>query len=300
MYRSYANKVVDSFSGYANIEAFNHGETVMAHKKELSFTHEWLLDNLDFDIATGIFSWKKPGYGRTVGKPIGDKPRADGTNYLMMRINGQLLYAHRLAWFYVSGEWPDGVIDHIDGNKTNNAISNLRAATHAQNAARRKTTRMIGPSRGVVPHQGGYVARIHHAGKRHYLGYFLDPEEAKAAYEAKAKELHGEFAHAPEPARDRGDWMSATKCEACGGTEGLRLDRTRIGTPRGKLCLECWGMVLTHSADAKKIHKRASQIISYINTLDVKEEVPEGVGLIEYLAEHRPDILAEINRNTKT
>lgn len=295
MYTCNANNFVDSFRGYANIEAFNHGETAMASKKELSFDHAWLLDNMDFDTATGVFSWKKPGYGRTVGKPIGEKPRADGTQYLMMRISGQLVYAHRLAWFYVTGGWPDGVVDHIDGSKTNNAISNLRVATHAQNAARRKTNRLIGPSRGVVPHQGGFVARIHHAGTRYYLGYFTDPEKAKEAYEAKAKELHGEFAHAPESKHDRGDWVSAITCEACGGTENLRIDRTRIGTPRGKLCNVCWGAVLLHDANAKKVHKWASQLIAYINRLDVKEEVPDGVGLVEYLAEHRPDILAELD-----
>ncbi len=271
----------------------------MSSTKEVSFTHEWLLDNMDFDCETGIFSWKKPGYGRTVGKPIGQDARIDATRYLMMRISGELLYAHRLAWFYVHGVWPDGVIDHIDGNRANNAIANLRVATHAQNAARRKTTRLIGPSRGVVPHQTGYVARINHAGKRHYLGYFTDPEKAKEAYEAKAKELHGEFAHAPESKVDRGDWLNALSCEACGGTENLRIDRTRIGTPRGKLCVECWGVVLTNEADAKKVHKQASQIIAYINRLDIKEEIPDGVGIIEYLSEHRPDILIELDAARK-
>lgn len=268
----------------------------MSSKKKLSFTVEWLRENLDFNPETGVFSWKKSGYGRTVGKPIGEGPRADGTEYLMMRINGQLLYAHRVAWLYMTGEWPDGVIDHIDGNRTNNAIANLRVATHAQNSARRKTNRLIGPSRGVVPHQSGYVARIHHGGKRHYLGYFTNPEEAKAAYEAKAKELHGEFAHAPEPKRERGDWMNAKTCEVCGSEDNLRIDRTRIGTPRGKLCNVCWGAVFWHDADAKKVHKWASHLIAYINRLDVKEEVPEGVGLVEYLAEHRPDILAELEK----
>jgi len=272
VYFSYANKFVDSLGGYANIEAFNHGETVMASKKELSFTHQWLKENMDFDQATGVFSWAKPGYGRTVGKPIGEKPRADGTQYLMMRINGQLLYAHRLAWFYVTGDWPSGVIDHIDGNKTNNAISNLRPATHAQNAARRKTTRLIGPSRGVVPHQGGYVARIHHAGKRHYLGYFLDPEKAKEAYEAKAKELHGEFAHAPEPKRVRGDYMNAKECEICQSTNGIRYHTTTLGTPRGMLCLDCWSFMLTHGDDVHHIREYAKKVIDYVQQLDVPED----------------------------
>lgn len=278
MYRSYANNFVDNFRGYANIEAFNNGDIVMASKKELPFSLEWLRDNLDFNPETGVFHWTKPGYGRTVGKPIGEKARAG--QYLMMRVQGDIVYAHRLAWFYHHGEWPKAVIDHIDGNRANNAIVNLREATHAQNAARRQTTRLIGPSRGVVPHQAGYVARIHHKGVRHYLGYFTDPEEAKAAYEAKAKEIHGEFAHAPEPKHDRGDWMNAKECEACGSTNGLRWHRTTLGTPRGMLCINCWGFVLMHGDDPKHIRDYAKKLIEYVQRLDVPEDV---------LPPYRPD-----------
>src|SRR6266853_1344237 len=97
------------------------------------------------------------------------------------------------------------MLDHIDNNKSNNTISNLREATAAQNAARRPTgQRRIAPSRGVFPHGPGFVARIHFAGKRHYLGYFPTLEGARAAYEAKAKEIHGEFAHSkPQATQDR-------------------------------------------------------------------------------------------------
>lgn len=270
-------------------------------EKKSNLKVDWLRENMAYDPSTGIFAWSKPGYGRTVGKPIGSKMvgSKQGNSYLAMKIDGTIFYAHRVAWFYVKGVWPNGTIDHIDGDPSNNRIANLREATSAQNAARRSTTRMIGPSRGVFPHGAGFVARLHHGGVRHYLGYFDTAEKAQSAYETKAKQIHGEFAHAPEKKRGRGDWMNALACEACGSEDRVRLDRTRIGTPRGKLCLECWGIVLTHEADAKKVHKRASQVIAYINRLDVKEEIPDGVGLVEYLAEHRPDILAEVNRNMK-
>jgi hypothetical protein len=115
-----------------------------------------------------------------------------------MKINGDVYYAHRVAWLYHYGEWTLGPINHIDEGRTNNAIENLRLSAPAQNAARRKTIRTIGTSRGVFPHGPGFVARIHHHNKRHYLGYFKTAEEAKAAYEAKAKEIHGEFAYPPE------------------------------------------------------------------------------------------------------
>lgn len=237
----------------------------------------WLREHLSYNQDTGVFSWKLPGFGRTVGKPIGQGVRAKGKNYLMMRINGDLFYAHRLAWFYVHGIWPFEIVDHIDGDKTNNAIANLREATSAQNAARRKTTRLIGPSRGVFPHQNGYVVRIHHGGKRHYLGYYLDPLEAKAVYEKAAKEIHGEFAHAPEPAKVRGDFMQATSCEICDGKNGLRLHRTTLGTPRGMLCIDCLIFVQAVGTDAVAVRKFAARAIEYVQALDVPEDDMSGV-----------------------
>lgn len=155
-------------------------------------TAEWVRENLAYEPETGVFLWKRRGFGRTLGKVVGTTV---WPGYIALKINGVRHYAHRVAWLYVHGEWPSGHIDHIDGDKANNAISNLRVATPAQNAARRKTTRKIAPSRGVFPHGVGFVARLHHGGRRHYLGYFPTAAAAKAAYEAKAKEIHGEFAH---------------------------------------------------------------------------------------------------------
>ena len=159
--------------------------------KEKKITLEWLRENVAYEPQTGTFLWKKCGYGRVHGRAMGTKV---WPGYRSLRLNGNLYYAHRVAWFYTYGEWPDGFIDHIDRNKDNNAIANLRIATPAQNAARRPTVRKLAPSRGVFPHGSGFVARIHHAGKRHYLGYFPTAAAAKAAYEAKAKEIHGDFA----------------------------------------------------------------------------------------------------------
>ena len=155
-------------------------------------TPGWLRENVTYIPETGVFLWKRRGFGRVIGRVLGTKV---WPGYLTIKIDGDVYYAHRLAWFYVHGEWPSGSIDHIDGNKANNAISNLREATPAQNAAGRPSKRYISPARGVFPHGTGFVARIHYAGKRHYLGYFPTLEGAKAAYAAKAKEIHGEFAH---------------------------------------------------------------------------------------------------------
>lgn len=173
-------------------------------EQKTTFTAEWLRENMAYVPETGTFMWKVRGPGRTVGKILG-KTLATG-GYSQIKVCGVLYYAHRLAWFYVHGEWPRKQIDHIDSNKSNNAIANLRDCTAAQNSARRKVSAKIAPARGVFPHGTGFVARIHHAGVRHYLGYFPTLEGAKAAYEAKAKEIHGEFAHVEQVS----DWDRAT------------------------------------------------------------------------------------------
>lgn len=186
----------------------------MATSKELKsdLTAEWLREQMAYEPVTGTFMWKVRGPGRTVGKVLGT---VAGGGYLTIKVQNILYYAHRLAWLYVHGEWPSASLDHIDGNRMNNAVANLRIATAAQNSARVRTKRSIAPSRGVFPHGVGFVARIHHAGKRHYLGYFPTAEGAKAAYEAKALELHGEFRHVepvtpkcpPDAKNPNRDWL---------------------------------------------------------------------------------------------
>jgi hypothetical protein len=244
-------------------------------ERNSTLTAAWLRENMHYEPDTGVFFWKKPGYGRTVGKIVGSKLWTKGKSYLTMKVDGTVYYAHRLAWLYVHGQWPRGFLDHIDGDRTNNAIDNLREATAAQNAARRDTSkRMIAPSRGVFPHGTGYVARIHHQNKRHYLGYFSTAAEAQTAYEKAAKEIHGDFAHKPEESKARGDYLKATSCEICGATDRLRYDRTILGTPRGMLCINCWGLMhLMVGHSTKEMWALARNAVRYIESLDVPEDV---------------------------
>ncbi len=172
-------------------------------EQKTTFTAEWLRENMAYVPEIGTFMWKVRGPGRTVGKVLG---HLTSLGYIQIKVQNVVYSAHRLAWFYVNGEWPMKQIDHIDSNKSNNAIANLRDCTAAQNSARRKVSAKIAPSRGVFPHGVGFVARIHHGGKRHYLGYFAKLEDAKAAYAAKAKEIHGEFAYEEQMI----DWDKAT------------------------------------------------------------------------------------------
>lgn len=103
--------------------------------------------------------------------------------------------AHRLAWFYTTGQWPQ-IIDHIDVNPLNNSFRNLREALPWQNNA---NTRYRGSLlKGVTFHKktGKYQAQIKKGGKSYYLGLFSSVGEANAAYAGAAKILFGEFARA--------------------------------------------------------------------------------------------------------
>ena len=87
-----------------------------------------IADEIDYDPVTGVFTWLKPKHGRR--KRAGAR-RSDG--YMVICVNYTQWLAHRLAWVMTYGEEPPKIIDHIDRNKANNAISNLRDGTDGVN-----------------------------------------------------------------------------------------------------------------------------------------------------------------------
>mgnify|MGYP002682441619 CR=1 FL=1 len=105
---------------------------------------------------------------------------------------GKKRAAHRLAWLYMTGEWPADEIDHIDGDQTNNRFANLRECSGAENKQNMRRARRGNKSGflGVSRHQGQWQARIHMGGKVKRLGLFKTPEEAHLAYVAAKRQLH--------------------------------------------------------------------------------------------------------------
>ena len=148
---------------------------------------------LSYDKGTGVFHWIARRSRKCPVGSIAGMTRKDG--YQRIGMDYKEYYCHRLAWEFVNGPIPDGMdIDHIDGNPSNNAISNLRLATRSQNnenqgraKSNNKSSGLLGVSWFAKTKQ--WRARIYISGREKSLGYFNDKFEAYEAYKA-AKSVH--------------------------------------------------------------------------------------------------------------
>lgn len=146
-------------------------------------------DLFDYDPVTGQLRWRHAGPKRIVGASAGTvTPRG----YVQIGAGGKTYLAHRLAWLHVHGEWPANQLDHIDGDKTNNRIANLRQCVDAENAQNRARHRNnTSGSTGTYRDQSGmFCARIRSNRKLIHLGTFGTQEEATSAYLAAKASLH--------------------------------------------------------------------------------------------------------------
>lgn len=146
---------------------------------------------LAYDEHTGVFTWRK-STGRCPAGKVAGSSRACG--YRLIAIRRRHYYAHRLAWLHFYGEWPDGNIDHIDGNPANNRIANLRACSQSENMQNQHRVRKdnkVGLT-GVSwdKSRGLWQAAIQAHGARYPLGRFSSADEAHAAYLKAKDELH--------------------------------------------------------------------------------------------------------------
>lgn len=154
-------------------------------------TQARLKEVLSYDSATGIFTWLVNRRGPV---KAGDAAGAVfGDSYVQIKIDGGQYRGHRLAWLYVTGNWPENHIDHRDQNKQNNAWANLREATPAENqqnmskAFANSSSGLIG---AATRKNRKFTAAIRSGGKQINLGSFKTAEEAHAAYLKAKRELH--------------------------------------------------------------------------------------------------------------
>jgi HNH endonuclease/AP2 domain len=116
----------------------------------------------------------------------------DTHGYLCGAICGERVLAHRVVWALTYGEWPQGEIDHINGDRTDNRIENLRLVSGAENQRNKKRyTRNKSGVAGVSWHAstGKWQAQINVAGRQVHLGIFDRIEDAAAARKA-AEQQH--------------------------------------------------------------------------------------------------------------
>lgn len=196
-----------------------------------------LREILDYNQETGSFVWKVMlAHRRKPGTKAGNRTHG----YIEIGINNKSYRAHHLAWLYVTGRWPELHIDHIDGNRANNAFANLREASNQKNCQNRHW-----PSEGKVSSQylgvtwnkqrGCWMAQIRASnGENINLGLYDDEYQAHVAYLHAKNELHddADICRQPLPPkpkkRSSSDWSIS-------GHIGISIDKRR----------NTWGVRLT-------------------------------------------------------
>ncbi len=149
-----------------------------------NLTHDRVKEVLHYDPETGKFIWTAKRMGRSASGKLAGSVRPDG--YLAIQIDGVLCFAHRLAWFYTHGEWPDNHIDHINRVRTDNRINNLRVASdklNQQNRSVSKNNRSGISGIRWVGERNKWEVQIKHNRKPRYIGRYTNLADAKLARE---------------------------------------------------------------------------------------------------------------------
>lgn len=154
------------------------------------------------DLLQALFSYQPDGQ---LLRKVTTNPRAPAhgysgspnkAGYLRTRVLGKLYYNHHLVWFLHHGSWPSA-LDHINGNRADNRLENLRICNQQQNM--RNATKRADSKTGVKgvgwrEDKQKYRARIVVNGKEICLGHFVTLDEARSAVQAARTTHHGEFA----------------------------------------------------------------------------------------------------------
>lgn len=165
-------------------------------KKNPDLTAEKLRLRVSYDSESGVMTWLTCFFKSKIGQEVG---WTDKYGYRACEIDHKYHLVHRLAWLYVYGEWPKDEIDHINLNKSDYRISNLREASHMLNSRNKKLRpdNTCGVKGVSLKPWGKYQAKITVAGKFKNLGCFDNVDDAGAAYEDAAQKYFGEFHHQP-------------------------------------------------------------------------------------------------------
>ena len=165
-----------------------------------TLTQDRLREILSYDPETGIFTNVANRANVRCGDLSGGMA---GHSYVRISCDRRRYYAHRLAFLAMTGEFPFGEVDHINGCHTDNRWSNLRLASRAENSRNLGLNKTNSTGfKGVRVHKDNrhrnkkYQARIRIEGREKSLGYYSDIRDAHRAYLDAAKKYFGDFARA--------------------------------------------------------------------------------------------------------
>jgi len=149
-------------------------------------TQEYLKEILHYNPETGIFTWAKAGPKKSLYSEAGSRHscgKISATKYIKIGIDRTYYRAHRLAWLYVHGEWPEDQIDHVNGDGTDNRLINLRSVNGIENHKNRRiyTSNKSGVSGVHLGSGKKWRATITINGKVKVLGSYIDIFEAYCA-----------------------------------------------------------------------------------------------------------------------
>ena len=200
------------------------------------------------EVLHDLFYYKNGNLFHKKSQAKGKADHAAGwiekNGYSATNIKGVRYRVHRLIYQFHYGSCPD-FIDHIDGNKQNNNIENLRPATFSQNNqnVKAKITNKLGV-KGVCIERGRYKANIKINGKSKHLGYFYSLEEAKIVYEEFSKKIHGDYSFHRRPRVYEGlgvqgmvtqvqpqeidDWLCQSVALVAGCVRGLGTNQRKV------------------------------------------------------------------------
>ena len=155
-------------------------------------TQEELKNELFYDEKTGIFTRNKNSKKAKRGDIAGF---IDKDGYIRIRVLGKAYQAHRLAWLYVFGSFPKEYIDHINGKRNDNRVSNLRDVDMAINIQNLKKCMISNKTSGLLgvcfdKNRALFKAQIQSRGEKIVIGYYKTAQEAHQAYLIKKRKIH--------------------------------------------------------------------------------------------------------------